>query len=458
MLHPSTKRLIDKLSDMTRRQRVAWTEGENATVVHDTEGYRVVITPEPHAVLLTDGMGREIESCLPDEFVDELDAQGRPYARFIAELYRDAHRHARGTEKAISTLLAGLEAVEDAAPVWPVPDLGGDAPDSTTDETALIESETAITAAVATLADQINGGAAPPAETPEPEPAPVMAAETSPVEDAVSELAAPPESVASPEPEIVQAVIEPEAPVLVEPEPAPELAPGPEPEPEREPEIAPAAVFAAEEPAASVEVEPLAEEPGSFGTFGAFFPSSGEPSAETATEMQVAEAPAAEPAPEPFAAEVAAEHVETETLEAPPVAPEPVVAPEPQPEIPVQPAAIQESPSEPTLATPTLAQPISLSSIPFGFGLGAAQRSGTPTHPATPPASVPPPPKPATAAPTIIDGTLDLPEQDLMALDEAPVADPFVSQRPGIEFEDLPSEPPSSLIDPGKPRRFNPWN
>mgnify|MGYP006186622573 CR=1 FL=1 len=70
MLHPSTKRLIDKLSEMTRKQRVTWTEGEHATVVHDTEGYRVVITPDPHTVLLTDALGREIETCTPEEFAD----------------------------------------------------------------------------------------------------------------------------------------------------------------------------------------------------------------------------------------------------------------------------------------------------------------------------------------------------------------------------------------------------
>ena len=29
MLHPSTKKLIDKLSEMTRKQRVSWIEGEN---------------------------------------------------------------------------------------------------------------------------------------------------------------------------------------------------------------------------------------------------------------------------------------------------------------------------------------------------------------------------------------------------------------------------------------------
>lgn len=450
MLHPSTKRLIDKLSDMTRRQRVAWTEGENATVVHDTEGYRVVLTPEPHSVLLTDGMGREIESCLPDQFTDELDAQGRSYYRFIAELYRDAHRHARGTEKAISTLLAGLEAVEEATPVWPVPDLGGDAPDSTTDETALIESETAITAAVATLADQINGGASPPAETPEPEPAPVAVEEIAPVEVSVLKPAAPPEPLAPPEPEMVLAAPEIEAPAPIEPQP--------EPEPEPKAEIVPSAIFAAQAPEASVDVEPLAEEPGSFGTFGAFFPSAAKPVTEPAAETQGAEAPAAEPAAEPLPAEAGAEHVEIKTIEAGPVAPEPVVEPAPQQEIQVQPAAIQEPLAEPKLATPTLAQPISLSSIPFGFGLGAAQRSGAPSHPATPPASAPPAPKPETAVLTIIDGTLDLPEQDLMALDETPGAGPFASQMPDTEFDDLPNEPPTDAIDPGKPRRFNPWN
>ena len=54
MLHPSTKRLIDKLGDMTRRQKVAWQEGEDGNITHDTEGYRVTLTADPHAVLLTD--------------------------------------------------------------------------------------------------------------------------------------------------------------------------------------------------------------------------------------------------------------------------------------------------------------------------------------------------------------------------------------------------------------------
>lgn len=214
MLHPSTKRLIDKLSDMTRKQRVAWIEGENGTIVHDTEGYRVVLTPEPHAVLLTDGMGREIETCLPEEFADDVDAHGRPYAKLIGELYREAHRHARGAEKAIRTVLAGLDAAESEPPEPAEPvvvaNIVADAPDATTDETAEIESEseTQITHAVASLANQIN--AAVPAAVEEP-PAPP---EPEPVPEPVAEAPAPlPEAEPAPEPFA--------EPVAATPEPAP---------------------------------------------------------------------------------------------------------------------------------------------------------------------------------------------------------------------------------------------
>ena len=214
MLHPSTKRLMYKLSYMTRKQRVTWTEGENGTVVHDTEGYRVVLTPEPHAVLLTDALGRGIETCLPEEFADEVDSHGRPYYKFIAELYREASRHARGTEKAIRALLAGLDedetapAPEPEVPVAAVPAvalLG--LPDATTDETAPLESETEITAAVATLADKING--APPyvmtepqveVAAPEPEPEPAPAPEPEPVVELIAAPEPALEPIHEPEP------------------------------------------------------------------------------------------------------------------------------------------------------------------------------------------------------------------------------------------------------------------
>lgn len=186
MLHPSTRKLIDKLGEMTRKQRVAWIEGEDGSVVHDTEGYRVILTPEPHSVLLTDAVGREIETCTPEEISDETDAHGRPYPQFVAELFREAHRHARGAERAIRVLLAGLEAAdaeeEDPAPApleagtAEVPEGGASdtpepVPETLTDETARLEGETAITAAVASLADQINNAPEPvPQMTPGPQP------------------------------------------------------------------------------------------------------------------------------------------------------------------------------------------------------------------------------------------------------------------------------------------------
>lgn len=215
MLHPSTKKLIDKLGEMTRRQRVAWIEGEDGTLVHDTEGYRVVLTPEPHGILLTDALGREIETCTPEEFADEKDVDGRPYPQFVGELFREAHRHARGTEKAIRTLLAGLEAAEteDAAPPAPEPE---PEPETATDETAQMDGEGAITAAVANLADQINTHVPVTPEEPAPAPAPPPQAPAQPEITADSEGSEP---LPAPEPE-VQAAPEPEP----EPEPAPSLA------------------------------------------------------------------------------------------------------------------------------------------------------------------------------------------------------------------------------------------
>jgi hypothetical protein len=405
MLHPSTKRLIDKLSDMTRKQRVAWIEGENGTVVHDTEGYRVVLTPEPHSVRLTDGTGREIETCLPEEFADDVDAQGRPYSKFVAELYREAHRHARGAEKAISALLAGLDASEEEAPPPPpaevpavIPVLAVDAPDATTDETAPVEgeSETEITQAVATLADKINGP--PPvveeAAAPEPEPEPVLTVEPEP-EPVPAEV---PEAAPEPVPTPAPAPVIPE-PVAAEPAPAIEeewIVKGAAPEPVPEP----------------------AEEPRSFGTFGAFEPASPEP----------------EPVPEP--------------------------EPEPEPEpVPAMVAVAEHAPASepmPARAAPSLSQPISLSSIPMGFGLGAAQR--VPAPPAPRPEPVP---EPVAAEPPkriIIDGTLDLPPDALDAYPDVRSNDPYPPPVPETGAGDVPGDDKPVPPAPGNVRRFNPWN
>ncbi|MGE6699310.1 hypothetical protein ACQKH5_16555 [Hyphomonas sp. NPDC076900] len=256
MLHPSTKKLIDKLGEMTRKQRVSWIEGENGTIVHDTEGYRVVLTPEPHGVILTDAVGREIETCSPEEIADEKDAAGRAYALFIGELFREAHRHARGAEKAIRTLLAGLEAADEApetVAAAPEPEPEPE-PETVTDETTSLDGETAITAAVATLADQINN--------------------TAPM--------AGPEVAVAPQPE-------------AEPQPQPEPLPEPDlvaatPEPAPEPEAEPAPLLHAL-PAAYAETGDAADEAPE----------------ETMEEAAALAAPETEPEPEPVAIAAAPE-------------------------------------------------------------------------------------------------------------------------------------------------------
>ena len=192
MLHPSTKRLIDKLDEMTRRQRVAWVENENGQITHETEGYRVAITAAPHSVLLTDARGRQIETCTPDDFAGDTDAAGRPYSEFVADLYREGNRHARGAERAISTLLESLDAddtdepaaliaepdvaepeIADAEPETPIftADEVDTAPDEEVGvETASeeVEGEADMQRAVAEMADVVNGGTEEEAEHPEP--------------------------------------------------------------------------------------------------------------------------------------------------------------------------------------------------------------------------------------------------------------------------------------------------
>ncbi len=231
MLHPSTKKLIDKLSEMTRKQRVAWVEGEDSTIVLDTEGYRVILEPAPHQVILTDPLGREIETCSPEDFEGESDAQGRPYAQFVAELYREASRYARGTEKAIRTLLAGLDGADASGP-----DTSADlpAPDALADDTVADEDEQAMRSAVATMADEVNDPApaeagdsfvAPPAEV-EPEARPMP--EAWEPEDTVTPAAGASAAAAEPD-EIAAAPAEPEPQTATEPVAAEQPAEPPSP-------------------------------------------------------------------------------------------------------------------------------------------------------------------------------------------------------------------------------------
>ncbi len=118
MLHPSTKKLIDRLAEMTGQKRIDWLAGDrDDTLVFDTEGYRVLLQGDPATLRLTDALGRELESASPDELAATPHDGGGTYGATMAALRREAQRIARGTEGAISAVLGGL----DAEPVGKTP-------------------------------------------------------------------------------------------------------------------------------------------------------------------------------------------------------------------------------------------------------------------------------------------------------------------------------------------------
>ena len=51
-IHPSTKKLIDRLYDMTLERKIEWKPGADGAVVYDTERYSVTLTGNPTEVIL----------------------------------------------------------------------------------------------------------------------------------------------------------------------------------------------------------------------------------------------------------------------------------------------------------------------------------------------------------------------------------------------------------------------
>ncbi|MFN3212334.1 MAG: hypothetical protein ACE37M_04460 [Henriciella sp.] len=112
MLHASTKKLIDRLAEMTELAKLDWAEGEDGTITYSTEGYSVSLTETPNEMVITSKDGKELERASADELASTLTDDGSSYAAIVAAMTSEAARVARGTETAISTLLAGMQ--EDA--------------------------------------------------------------------------------------------------------------------------------------------------------------------------------------------------------------------------------------------------------------------------------------------------------------------------------------------------------
>lgn len=135
MLHPSTKKLIDRLAAMTAQKKIDWIEKDNGDVLYATEGYVVRLTPEPPRVLLSTEGGKALEDATATVLTATPHDDGGTYGTLVATLARDACRDARGTESAISTLLAGLsETPEPEAPE----EVSQDQPETVEADTAAI--------------------------------------------------------------------------------------------------------------------------------------------------------------------------------------------------------------------------------------------------------------------------------------------------------------------------------
>ncbi|MEM9738409.1 MAG: hypothetical protein AAF829_00945 [Pseudomonadota bacterium] len=124
MMHPSTKKLLDRLAEMTRNRRIAWQEtSTGGGVAYAAEGYTVHLIKEPQTMQLTDANGTILENVSSDELAQTESESGSTYIPIFDETYREAARQARGTERAIDAVMAGLDLDGDGIPdiAAPVP-------------------------------------------------------------------------------------------------------------------------------------------------------------------------------------------------------------------------------------------------------------------------------------------------------------------------------------------------
>ena len=173
MLHPSTKKLIDRLAEMTERGKLKWTEGDDNALIYVTEGYSVSLTAEPNELVIISKDGKELERASVEDLSATPTDTGGTYTSVVAAMTKEASRVARGTESAITSLLAGIDIDGDG-----IPDIPAEAPAEEIEAEAVVEDlvddtdavmadeeieaatdddEPDMTEAVARLADEVNG-------------------------------------------------------------------------------------------------------------------------------------------------------------------------------------------------------------------------------------------------------------------------------------------------------------
>lgn len=140
MLHPSTQKLIDRLAEMTELGKLDWTEGENGSLVYSTEGYSVYLPDGASEIVIQSIDGKELERASAEALSATTSEQGTSYSQIVADMGAEAARIARGTETAISSILAGMEEPAPAAEE-DTTELVDEGPEDPGDEAAALASE-----------------------------------------------------------------------------------------------------------------------------------------------------------------------------------------------------------------------------------------------------------------------------------------------------------------------------
>lgn len=141
MLHASTKKLIDRLSEMTELGKLDWTEGGDGNITFATEGYSVSLIESPNEVVIASLDGIELERATVDELAATQLDDGTAYTAIVAAMTKEASRVARGTEAAISSLLAGMQDAPEEISGDEVTETPEALQEDLGDETAIVTAE-----------------------------------------------------------------------------------------------------------------------------------------------------------------------------------------------------------------------------------------------------------------------------------------------------------------------------
>lgn len=147
MLHASTRKLIDRLAEMTELNKLDWSDAENGHINYATEGYSVSLTEGPNEVIITSKDGKELERANAEELAGTQNEDGIAYTAIVAAMTKEAARIARGTETAISTLLAGMQDAPAAEEESPIEEDAAVLQEDPVDETTVVAADTIATVA-----------------------------------------------------------------------------------------------------------------------------------------------------------------------------------------------------------------------------------------------------------------------------------------------------------------------